>query len=176
MKGGSQSFEEVRDDMIISRELFLLLLQDPEIRTNLDEIDIPPDRAHLFDVLDADDRGSLQGDELVLGLLKIRGEAKRSDQVACLLAVKALHELLRNIGKKLDGVYNHLGLETIEAKRRFSIAHPRQPDFCTQSLEVAKSTSAKSARSAGSGGSRRSHGLDSQRGPVFRPRTTSGGS
>jgi len=87
----------LHEDVIITRELFLLFLQNPDIQNSLDDLDIQPDRAHLFDILDADQSGAIHVHELVIGLLKVRGQARKSDQVACLLAVQAVHEMLRNI-------------------------------------------------------------------------------
>ena len=39
----------------------------------MDELDLPPDRANLFEIIDADGSGTLRISELVQGLLKILG-------------------------------------------------------------------------------------------------------
>merc|ERR1712216_223098 len=97
----SQSFNfsggEAAEDLKITKDLFMLLVQDPRVRKNLDELDVPSDRGHIFDVIDADGSGILNLRRLVKGLLQIRGEARKTDQVACLLAVRALHETLQTI-------------------------------------------------------------------------------
>ena len=59
----------------------------------MDDLELPPDRATLFDSIDADGSGTLQLGELVQGLLKIRGELNKSDTVAALLATKALRNV-----------------------------------------------------------------------------------
>merc|ERR1712050_96165 len=74
----------------LTRESFLICLQDPDVQRIMDDLDIPPDRAHLFDVLDADNSGEVMTTEFVNGLLKLRGEPRRSDGVATWLAVRAL--------------------------------------------------------------------------------------
>jgi len=111
-------FQEITDDMVVSKELFLLLVQDQEIQALLDALNVPPDRAHLFDVLDADDSGGLHIEELVQGLLKVRGDTRKSDQVACLLATKALHQIIRTMGDDIDLLKGHFGLYSDEAGPR----------------------------------------------------------
>ena len=44
------------------------------------------------------------------GLLKVRGEARRSDQVAILLAVKSLHEICAFICEAQDRMNVHFGV------------------------------------------------------------------
>ncbi|CAE7724705.1 CACNA1S [Symbiodinium pilosum] len=60
----------------------------------MDELELPPDRANLFEVIDADGSGTLAIAELVQGLLKIRGEINKSDTVAALLAAKAVQNMV----------------------------------------------------------------------------------
>lgn len=42
----------------------------------MDDLELPSNRAHLFEVIDADGSGTLHIQELVQGLLKLRGEAR----------------------------------------------------------------------------------------------------
>jgi len=86
--------EEINDSMEISKELFLLVIQDYSVQKMMDDLDLPHDRANLFEVIDADGSGTLKLTELVQGLLKIRGEINKSDTVAGLLAIKAVQSLL----------------------------------------------------------------------------------
>merc|ERR1712113_849119 len=81
--------------MSVSKDLFLFIIQDPEVQSIMDDLDIPPERADLFDILDADGSGDLEVTELVQGLLKVRGEARKSDAVASLLAVRATQDMVR---------------------------------------------------------------------------------
>lgn len=81
----------------ISRETFMLCLQHPIVQRILDDLDLPPERAHLFDQLDADSSGHLLPTELVNGLLKVRGETRRGDVVATLLAVRSLQNEVKQI-------------------------------------------------------------------------------
>ena len=53
-----------------------MLIDSPKhgkVQKLMDDLDLPPDRANLFEVIDADGSGTLKLTELVQGLLKIRG-------------------------------------------------------------------------------------------------------
>merc|ERR1712176_1098628 len=104
----TQKMQEVYGDMDITRELFLITLQDREVQQILDELDVPPNRAQLFDVLDANQNGTLSVEELVRNLLLVCGEARRSDQIACLLSVRALHA-------KVDRISNTHSMTSVRA-------------------------------------------------------------
>lgn len=97
--------DELQENIEITKELFLLVIQDRDVQMLMDGLDLPPDRANLFEIIDADGSGTLHIAELVQGLLKIRGEVNKSDTVAALLATKAAqnmlletrHQLLNNL-------------------------------------------------------------------------------
>ncbi|CAE7273000.1 Cacna1s [Symbiodinium natans] len=97
--------EEINDSMEISKELFLLVIQDYHVQSLMDDLDLPPDRANLFEVIDADGSGTLKLTELVQGLLKIRGEINKSDTVAALLAIKAVQSM---VGEMKEESSQHL--------------------------------------------------------------------
>jgi len=98
---GKQSDDMHVLKMTVSKDLFLLVIQDPEVQTLMDNLDIPPDRAGLFDIFDADCNGSLEVSELVQGLLKVRGEPRKSDMLAALLSVRALQDIVRSGSDRL---------------------------------------------------------------------------
>ena len=58
-----------------------------------DELELPPNRTNSFGVIDADGSGALDAQELVHGMLSLRGELTKSDVVATLLASKSLHNM-----------------------------------------------------------------------------------
>jgi len=90
--------EESYESTSISKDLFLMVIQDQTVQKLMDELDIPPgDRASLFDVLDSDGSGGLAVTELVQGLLKVRGEARRSDVIAVLLSVRTMQSMVRDL-------------------------------------------------------------------------------
>lgn len=87
---GIYTFE---DDASISQETFTKKMSDPNVQKILDELDIAvEDRLDLYDILDADGTGELQVGELLQGVRKLRGEARRSDVIANGLVVRALQE------------------------------------------------------------------------------------
>jgi len=86
--------EDIHEHIAITKELFLLIIQDQGVQFLMDELDLPHDRANLFEIIDADGSGTLHVTELVQGLLRIRGEVKKSDAVATLLATKAVQNMV----------------------------------------------------------------------------------
>ncbi|CAK9030715.1 unnamed protein product [Durusdinium trenchii] len=97
---------DMLESIAITKELFLMVIQDRRVQGLMDELELPPDRANLFEIIDADGSGTLQLSELVHGLLKIRGEISKSDVVAGLLATKSVQEkveeVLHDTSTKMD--------------------------------------------------------------------------
>jgi len=82
---------KVTEEIIITRDVFYNWLTDTEMTSMLEELDIAIANKHdLFDVLDADLSGELGVDEVVTGLMKLRGPAEKSDVVAALLCVRVI--------------------------------------------------------------------------------------
>eukprot|EP00913_Durusdinium_trenchii_P021559 g20260.t1 len=74
------------DKVSISREMFSLWLQDAEFTTMLEEADVDmSDKFRMFDILDVDMGGELSPDELVTGLMQLRGDVSKGDIVAIML-------------------------------------------------------------------------------------------
>lgn len=86
--------DDVHEGIAITKDLFLLVIQDRGVQLLMDDLDLPPDRANLFEIIDADGSGTLQIAELVQGLLKIRGEINKSDAVAALLVSQSVQNLV----------------------------------------------------------------------------------
>lgn len=68
----------------------------------MNDLDLPTDRANLFEVIDADGTGTLNVTELVQGLLKIRGDLSKSDTVAVLLTTKAIYRMVHAAWKACE--------------------------------------------------------------------------
>eukprot|EP00929_Paragymnodinium_shiwhaense_P108906 TRINITY_DN75250_c0_g1_i1.p1 TRINITY_DN75250_c0_g1~~TRINITY_DN75250_c0_g1_i1.p1 ORF type:complete len:655 (-),score=123.99 TRINITY_DN75250_c0_g1_i1:36-2000(-) len=76
---------------------FNRIAQDPEVQDLLEDLDVPEDdRIGLFDVLDADGGGSLELEELIHGIVKLRGDPRRSDVIHVGLVCRCLQDELRN--------------------------------------------------------------------------------
>ena len=66
-------------------------LQEPNFLQVLENADVDvSNKFDLFDVLDADMGGKLELDEVVTGLMKLRGPVSKSDLVAMRLQVRLL--------------------------------------------------------------------------------------
>jgi len=84
-------------EMEITRDTFLVVTQYRTAQKLMDDLDIPSERARLFDVLDADGNGALCIQELISGLLRVRGESQRSDILAAVLGVRAVLSMIRQV-------------------------------------------------------------------------------
>lgn len=97
------AFEHLPDDTTITREVFNLWLQDPQVVGLLQEADIDTaNKFDLFDILDVDMQGELGIGEFVNGLMALRGPVTKSDIVATRLKV-------RFVTAKIDEVWNKVG-------------------------------------------------------------------
>eukprot|EP00972_Heterocapsa_arctica_P098095 14473028-Heterocapsa_arctica.AAC.1 len=74
------------------------MLKRKEVNDLLTELDVSfTSRSRLFEVLDADGNGILDINELVSGLMKMRGGAEKSDLIAALLAVRSVQKTAKNL-------------------------------------------------------------------------------
>ena len=75
----------------VDRRTFMQWLQEPNFLQVLENADVDvSNKFDLFDVLDADMGGKLELDEVVTGLMKLRGPVSKSDLVAMRLQVRLL--------------------------------------------------------------------------------------
>jgi len=82
-------------DSLIMKDVFDETFKEQEAQKLLEDLDIAEeDRMDLFDVLDADGTGTLHLHEVIRGVLKLRGEPRRSDVVQVGLMVRSLQEKL----------------------------------------------------------------------------------
>eukprot|EP00439_Symbiodinium_sp_Y106_P063764 s2236_g9.t3 len=94
-----------QQEVVIRRESFQRWLQDPEFTEALEEayIDVS-NKGHLFDIMDADMGGNLSLDELVDGLMALRGTVNKGDIINMSLKIRLLTrhvERLLTIQEKL---------------------------------------------------------------------------
>merc|ERR1711879_1014010 len=85
-------------DMLITPPVFKKLMWDPEISDVLDDLEIAhQNREGLFDVIDADGSGTISIEELITGLMKLRGSvAEKSDAVGILLGLRIIQRDLKD--------------------------------------------------------------------------------
>jgi len=90
------------DDLLITRDAFNVWLKDEEMLSLLDEMDV--DTAYktgLFDCLDSDCSGALKVEELIKGLMTLRGPPEKCDTVATLLCCRTQAEKISDIHARL---------------------------------------------------------------------------
>lgn len=90
---------QLREEKVqISRGLFNAWLADKEVLGLLEEMEIDTaTKAEIFDVCDVDRSGSLTCQELVGGLMRLRGPISKCDVIATRLKVRYLTNLLEDI-------------------------------------------------------------------------------
>eukprot|EP00929_Paragymnodinium_shiwhaense_P080669 TRINITY_DN42088_c0_g4_i1.p1 TRINITY_DN42088_c0_g4~~TRINITY_DN42088_c0_g4_i1.p1 ORF type:complete len:801 (+),score=172.26 TRINITY_DN42088_c0_g4_i1:78-2405(+) len=106
-------------DMKITRAMFHSVVRDEEVKEILDDLDIGTgDRSDLFDVIDADGSGELDIQELIVGLMKLRGGADKSDVVAALLGVRALQKNMKGYMTEVNAQLSLLATHQNEVLER----------------------------------------------------------
>jgi len=82
----------------MSKATFCQIVGHPRVAEKLQDLDISiPRKEDLFEILDADMSGAVSVQELVQGLMKLRGFAGKADSVASLLAIRALQRSLSGL-------------------------------------------------------------------------------
>merc|ERR1712014_27175 len=102
----------------LPRDIFDEVLLDPTVREALDNLDIDPnDHKRLEDILDPDRDGTIQVVDLITGLMRLRGQARRSDIVCVDLMIRSLHKTVSKIDKGVESLQHLLlpGIENIVA-------------------------------------------------------------
>merc|ERR1712196_706487 len=86
----------------ISRATYMNVIKERKVQEIMEELEIFNERVHLFDVLDANGDGKLSLQELVQGLLRLSGEPKKSDVLAAVLGIRAVHDAVQEVTSSLD--------------------------------------------------------------------------
>jgi len=90
-------------DMEITEEEFQSMCQYHGFSELLLELDIArEDQQNLFDTLDVDQSGTLDVNELVKGIAKLRGDARKAEVVAVLLGVRHVSTTLATITEAME--------------------------------------------------------------------------
>jgi len=94
-KPSAQEISDLASEMHITPELFDVLRGHPRFQEILTELDVADeDQLDLFETLDFDGSGSIDLQELILGISKLRGDARRADIVGISLMVRSLQHQL----------------------------------------------------------------------------------
>jgi hypothetical protein len=91
----------------LSHDLFDILKEDSHFQELLRELDIADDeQLDLFDTFDIDNSGSVELSELIFGIKKLRGDARKSDVVAINLASRAVLLFLEDVNKDMHSAFD----------------------------------------------------------------------
>jgi len=90
----------------VDRDVIDRVVHDAAAIQALNDLDIDPeDHAHLSDILDPDNGGTIEICELIEGLRRLRGDPRRSDIVCCDLMIRALQKAVSDIKLKVNEVH-----------------------------------------------------------------------
>lgn len=123
-------------ELVITPALFHQLREDAAFKQVLGELDIAyEEQADLFDTLDVDGSGTLDLEELVSGIEKMRGDARRSDVVGVSLRLKALSDDVGDSHKKFQDYLHFLSerLLALEGTLSEMVPSPGSPAMLTGS-------------------------------------------
>ncbi|CAJ1405263.1 unnamed protein product [Effrenium voratum] len=86
----------------ITREVFQAWLKDPEFVRVLEEAEVDiSNKFELFNILDVDSGGELSVEELLTGLMGLRGDVSKGDVVSILLRVRDILQRVERIETKM---------------------------------------------------------------------------
>eukprot|EP00928_Gymnodinium_smaydae_P063187 TRINITY_DN4684_c0_g4_i1.p1 TRINITY_DN4684_c0_g4~~TRINITY_DN4684_c0_g4_i1.p1 ORF type:complete len:660 (+),score=148.00 TRINITY_DN4684_c0_g4_i1:36-2015(+) len=88
---GDEFASEDKTLLFMNRTNFDQAMKDSQVKKLLDELDIDETDQHdLFEALDSDGNGRVEIEELIQGVVKMRGKARKVDVVAARLMLKTL--------------------------------------------------------------------------------------
>eukprot|EP00927_Polykrikos_kofoidii_P044081 TRINITY_DN38149_c0_g1_i1.p1 TRINITY_DN38149_c0_g1~~TRINITY_DN38149_c0_g1_i1.p1 ORF type:complete len:769 (+),score=119.96 TRINITY_DN38149_c0_g1_i1:81-2387(+) len=94
-----ESVLEKANLIMIKPEVFDTLVGNGQFIRLLRDLDVGEDDFHdLFDTLDTDASGSVDLEEMVSGIVKLRGDARRSDMIQGILLMRSLQDQLGKLG------------------------------------------------------------------------------
>jgi len=118
-------------DLHISPEFFTFLRTFSEFKRLLEDLDIADeDQVDLFDTLDVDGGGTIDLEELVVGISKLRGDARRSDIVGVSLVVRSIQadmQGLKEVAGKVLEVCNKNARDLRRLGSEFRSLSPTSP-------------------------------------------------
>lgn len=96
-----------------------MVMNSEDAISMLDAMDVDEAvRPTLFDTLDCDGTGTLSIEEVIHGLLAVRGEPRRSDAVATMLTVKCMQQNVKTTFAMLSNNQHFLEESLSELDRR----------------------------------------------------------
>jgi len=96
-RSGGDSMSPIRDmatleGLTLSNDDFCEVMEDPMVRALLQDLDVDMyNPASFFETFDADDSGVVTVSEIVQSIIRLRGEVRKNDLIASVVAVRALN-------------------------------------------------------------------------------------
>mmetsp|Transcript_19006 Transcript_19006/g.40866 ORF Transcript_19006/g.40866 Transcript_19006/m.40866 type:complete len:840 (+) Transcript_19006:202-2721(+) len=129
---GSSDWDELME-LQLTPEFFSRLQDYSEFHDILDDLDVADeDKIDLFGTLDVDQSGTIDLEELVVGIAKLRGDARRSDIVGVSLMTRAIQQSINNMERQVN--------EKIEAQREALLGMTKHLRQSTMMMGLSAST------------------------------------
>eukprot|EP00931_Biecheleriopsis_adriatica_P086509 TRINITY_DN6116_c1_g1_i1.p1 TRINITY_DN6116_c1_g1~~TRINITY_DN6116_c1_g1_i1.p1 ORF type:complete len:854 (-),score=179.09 TRINITY_DN6116_c1_g1_i1:74-2554(-) len=117
------------EEVTISRTVFQHWLHDKDFINVLEDADVDiSNKFELFDILDVDMGGELSADELVTGLMKLRGDVSKGDIVSIMLKVSYLTRILESLTNQMGTSAQSL-LVSSKGNENGEVADAGEPEF-----------------------------------------------
>merc|ERR1712137_523720 len=99
---GVDKTQEPDMNFLIEKETFKQVLEDSEVGTILDKLEIGVERQHLFRILDGDASGTLTIKELIVGLKRMIGDTRKAEGLAAVLGVQAVLTKMKEVEQQVE--------------------------------------------------------------------------
>merc|ERR1711920_1050310 len=109
----------------ISPDFFHSLCENDRFAEILDDLDVArADQLHLFETLDVDGNGTLDLEELIVGIEKLRGDPRRADIISVNLMLRSLQNTFLEHAVHVDNKFTRMSSEIQCASPVVSIRSP----------------------------------------------------
>jgi len=101
--------EKEMANMTVTRDDFQLLIKDRRVNSLLDDLDVASmGRADLFELVDFDRDGVITLPDMVVGMMKLRGDTQKSDIMANWVAIRTLHDRFVDFERTAIELHHHV--------------------------------------------------------------------
>jgi hypothetical protein len=124
-------------NMAVTRDTFMDIMENPRVKTLLEDLEVHiGDKEKLFDIIDANGNGALDVNELIEGLMKLRGPADKGDAVSAALMARQMQRDLRKLEAQMQMWHKRLQADQGKILQRL-------PDWPTPAAPLFNSESSR---------------------------------
>jgi len=111
-----EQIQESASNMRITPEFFAVLSKNDNFQQILSDLDVSDeDQLDLFETLDANNSGCLDLEELIVGIAKLRGDARRADVVTVNLLLRHVQAVILEFQARTLAILDNQGDKEVQA-------------------------------------------------------------